>query len=68
MTKTSPFVRLRSVVLLLSLLDGRSIQAPPEPVTRFRAVEAYSLLITVKSDDDMKVEFQSESMQRKYEV
>ena len=35
-------------------------------MTRFRAVEGYSLFITVKSDDDMKVEFQGELLQRKY--
>ncbi|MEW5975607.1 MAG: hypothetical protein AB1898_07355 [Acidobacteriota bacterium] len=66
MKKSSRFVRLALVVLLLSLSDGRSAQVSPEPVTRFRAVKAYSLFITVKSDDDMKVEFQGESMERKY--
>jgi hypothetical protein len=59
-------VQFTFVAVLLSLSDGRSTQAPPEPVTRFRAVEGYSLFITVKSDDDMKVEFQGELLQRKY--
>jgi len=63
---TSRFVRLAAVALFLSLLDGRSAQAPPEPVTRFRAVERYSLYVKLKSDDDMKVEVTGESLQRKF--
>jgi len=52
---TSRFARLACVVLFLSLLDGRSAQTPPEPVARFRDVEAYSLFVKLKSDDDMNV-------------
>lgn len=66
MPNTSRFARLACVVLFLSLLDGRSAQAPPEPVTRFRAVERYSLYVKLKSDDDMKVEATGESLQRKF--
>jgi len=61
MAATARFLKLAFIALLLSLFDGRSAQAPPEPVTRFRAVEGYSLFITVRSDDAMKVEFQGES-------
>lgn len=64
MVNTSRFARLACLVLFLSLLDGRSAQAPPEPVTRFRAVEGYSLFITVKAEEDMKVDFQGESCSR----
>lgn len=67
MANTSRFARLACVVLFLSLLDGRSAQTPPERVTRFRAVERYSLYVKLKSDDDMKVDIGTEqSLQRKF--
>jgi len=34
MAKTSRILQLGSFAVLLSLLDGRSAQAPPEPVSR----------------------------------
>jgi len=60
------FFQFASVAVLFSLFGGRSVPAPAQPVTRFRAVEAYGLFITVTSDDDMKVDGAGESMQRKY--
>ncbi|MDZ4802905.1 MAG: hypothetical protein SGI92_32495 [Bryobacteraceae bacterium] len=56
------FFQFASVAVLFSLLHGRSVQAPPEPVTRFRAVEGYSVFITFKSDDDMQVTRPGNSM------
>ena len=67
MRNASRSVRLACIVLFLSLLDGRSAQAPPEPVTRFRDVKAYSLFVQLKSDDDMNVNSgRGESLKRKF--
>ena len=67
MRNASRSMRLACVVLFLSLLDGRSAQAPPEPVTRFREVKSYSLFVQLKSDDDMNVNNGTgESLKRKF--